>query len=144
MIFRFVPRMKQEFRSILSAQRSMHCLSGIRLYSRTFMALFSWCFESSVQTSESMQSRGYGEKGRTSYNNYRFTARDIVMLCVIALLTATVIAGFVTDKISFVFYPSVATEVSFFSYVCYGCYAVLCALPFAVNMCEERKWKYLK
>lgn len=49
-----------------------------------FSTLITWSLESSMETSMSMESRGYGLKGRTSFNRFRFTLKDtftiIIML----------------------------------------------------------------
>lgn len=88
MILRFIPLMRQRYRVIHEGQVGMGRYNN--LYSKkknvlyAFMGfiekirhrikeisiLISWSLENSIETSDSMESRGYGLKGRTSYHRY--------------------------------------------------------------------------
>ncbi len=54
-------------------------------------ALTDWALEGSVITSDSMRARGYGTARRSSFQIYRMTVRDWVMLVLISLLALAVI-----------------------------------------------------
>lgn len=54
-------------------------------------ALTDWALEGSVITSDSMRARGYGTAKRTTFQIYRMTVRDWVMLVLIVVLALAVI-----------------------------------------------------
>lgn len=82
MALRFVPRFKQQLHSISTAQRSISTASEKGLFSKikhgvnVFSIMLTWSLENSVTTADSMNSRGYGLKGRTAFTRYRFYFRD--------------------------------------------------------------------
>lgn len=88
MILRFIPLMRQRYRVIHEGQVGMgrynnpyskkknvlYAFMGfiekIRHRIKEISILISWSLENSIETSDSMESRGYGLKGRTSYHRY--------------------------------------------------------------------------
>lgn len=54
-------------------------------------ALTDWALEGSIITADSMRSRGYGAAKRTSFQIYRLTVRDVVLIIVMVVLAAAVI-----------------------------------------------------
>ena len=54
-------------------------------------ALTDWALEGSIVTADSMRSRGYGAAKRTSFQIYRLTVRDGVLIVVMVVLAAAVI-----------------------------------------------------
>ena len=54
-------------------------------------ALTDWALEGSVISGDSMRARGYGAAKRSSFQIYRLTARDIVMLVILGLMAISVI-----------------------------------------------------
>lgn len=88
MILRFIPLMRQRYRVIHEGQIGMgrynnpyskkknvlYAFMGfiekIRHRIKEISILISWSLENSIETSDSMESRGYGLKGRTSYHRY--------------------------------------------------------------------------
>ena len=54
-------------------------------------ALTDWALEGSVISGDSMRARGYGAAKRSSFQIYRLTARDIVMLVLLGLMAISVI-----------------------------------------------------
>ena len=102
MILRFIPLMRQRYRVIHEGQVGMGRYNN--LYSKkknvlyAFMGfiekirhrikeisiLISWSLENSIETSDSMESRGYGLKGRTSYHRYILKKTDIIQMILIA------------------------------------------------------------
>ena len=68
----------------------------IRHFANEFSTLITWSLESSMETSMSMESRGYGLKGRTSFNRFRFTLKDtftIIIMLVCFVMAVIPIAG---------------------------------------------------
>ena len=53
---------------------------------RILSALTDWALEGSIVTADSMRARGYGSTRRTSFQIYRFTSRDVVLIGLMAML----------------------------------------------------------
>lgn len=89
MVFRMVPLMIKRWHDIHDAQKGMgaadkRSLSGkIRLFVKEISILLSWCLENSIDTSISMESRGYGTGKRTSFHLFRWHINDVIALLLI-------------------------------------------------------------
>ena len=114
---------------------------GIKILS----VMTTWALENSVETADSMKSRGYGLRGRNNFSVYRFDTRDRIMTGIMAGMGLIVIGGIATKSISFLYYPMIrmnpVTPGAILTYLCYG---ILCLLPVAINIAEDIKWHYLK
>lgn len=98
MIFRMLPLLRSRFREIHEAQRGLllpepgiaKFPSGIfarcRQFGRELSVLISWSLESAVETSLSMESRGYGTGRRTSFHLFRVRREDRVLGILLLLL----------------------------------------------------------
>jgi energy-coupling factor transport system permease protein len=93
MVFRMLPLLRKRFREIREAQRGLGFDGGQREYmkmcrqfGKEFSILVSWSLESAVETSVSMESRGYGACGRTSFHLFRFHKRDLAWSILFLLL----------------------------------------------------------
>ena len=152
MVFRFVPKFKTQIEKISTSQKCIgrdvsngsvpaRARHGMKILS----VMTTWALENSVETADSMKSRGYGLRGRNNFSIYRFDTRDKVLCTVMGAMGLTVILGIVTRQVHFLFYPVIrinsGTAWAVLSYVCYG---ALCFLPLAVNVIEDIKWHYLK
>ena len=104
MILRMIPLMRKRYRQIHDAQlglRGVETKNGIfekksDILQNEFSTLITWSLESSMETSMSMESRGYGLKGRTSFNRFRFTLKDtftIIIMLVCFVMAVIPIAG---------------------------------------------------
>ena len=103
MILRMIPLMRKRYRQIHDAQmglRGVETKNGIfekiGHFVNEFSTLITWSLESSMETSMSMESRGYGLKGRTSFNRFRFTLKDtftIIIMLVCFVMAVIPIAG---------------------------------------------------
>lgn len=88
----FIPKLKRQYHEILDSQKALGIYLGDsvadRLKSgfRILTILFSWGIESGVETANSMEARGYGLRGRTSYSIYHFATKDGVVLGAIVAL----------------------------------------------------------
>lgn len=148
---RFIPLFVREYKRIYSAQKSMGLFSQStvpdRIFSavKTFSALITWSMENSIDTANSMKSRGYGLKGRTSFSVFKFTKKDGVFLVTAAVLFSAVLFSLATKESYFCFYPRVSelavSSVSITSYIAYG---VIAFLPFLTELKEVLVWKLLR
>lgn len=152
MALRFVPRFKTQFKEIADARRCTgHDISSGSLLNRgkeaaaVLSAMISLSMENSIETANSMKSRGYGLKGRSSFSIFRFERRDGLSLLIIFFLSAYIIAGCALKKLTFRYFPSFGTfDTSLYSVSIYAAYFLLCILPVLIEIREGLRWKSLK
>ena len=112
---------------------------------KVFSALIQWLMESSVDTADSMNSRGYGLKKRTSYTVYRFFPRDIAAVVIIVIFDIAIIASFCSGRFKYSYYPSFSVgKQGALTFAAYVVFAALCIMPLTINFREDRKWKSLR
>lgn len=152
MVLRFVPAFQNQILKISNAQKGIgrdaangtifqRIGHGIKILS----VMTTWALENSVETADSMKSRGYGLRGRTNFSIYRFDSRDQRLLVLVVLLGGNVFWGIVTKKIQFLYYPMLVMNQNDFGAIwTYSCYGILCLLPLLINMKEDLTWRYLK
>lgn len=148
MVLRLVPKLKAQIHTISNAQKCVgrdvsngNVFRKARNGMKIISILTTWALENAIETADSMKSRGYGLKGRTSFSNYRFDTRDGVALVWISALFMILIFGAVTGENNIVYFPAVVikpmTALSFLFYFAYG---GLCLLPLIFNILEDIKW----
>lgn len=105
----------------------------------------TWALEGSLQTADSMRSRGYGIGKRSHYAPYRFCGRDAVMLCAMLILSLFVLFGLSTGVFDVCWYPHIMlpafTPAAAASFVAW---AVLLFLPVLIDCVGELRWRALK
>lgn len=152
MVLRFVPRFQGQLSRVSYAQRCIGrdmASGGVAARARhgvkTMSIMATWALESSVETADSMRSRGYGLRGRTSFSLFRFDTRDGVLVGVIAALLAVVLAGLATGALDFFYFPMMTaparTPLAVLSCAAFG---ILCALPLVIDCLDEMQWRYLR
>lgn len=144
MTLRFVPRFISQFKQ-LKAARVNRGKAGIKTLVRELSVMLSWSLESAVESADSMKSRGYGLKGRTSYSIFKFRKTDgitlIFTLCISAVLIILILLG--TAKYSY--FPGFKFDfTSINSIFFYILYAGVMLLPAILSGWEGLKWKYLR
>ena len=96
MIFRFIPLLQNRFCEVSAAQRCMGRKNGrnpihrIRQFGKEVSILIAWSLEASIESADSMEARGYGLRGRTSFHLFRLTGRES---CVLIFM---LISGFIS------------------------------------------------
>lgn len=112
MILRFVPLMRARYRQIHEGQQglgrtaeTMKLPARIRLYVKEISILISWSLEASIDTAASMEARGYGLKGRTSYHLYHWKGSDAALAGVLMSLLGLVLAGIFSGGLSVYYLP---------------------------------------
>ncbi len=145
MVLRMIPNLMKKTGQIIGARRSVGkgaseqspCREKIHDGMTVMSALTDWALEGSVITADSMRARGYGCTRRTTFQIYRMTARDVVLLVLIAVLGGCVIgcggtaATFTPD----LYIPPVSW--GFFAY----CLFLL--IPTALQLKEAIIWRIL-
>lgn len=148
MIFRFIPLLKERYREIHLGQVCMGRTGGANIFQKIRMTckeisiLISWSLEAAIETSDSMETRGYGLKGRTSFHLFKMTARDKVCLAYVLVFgTVTAVACFMgyTD---IWYYPEIAFgTINLFKGIALVCYVLLLGMPLVTDIYGERKWQ---
>lgn len=155
MIFRYIPLLRARYGEISMGQK---CLGrgeagekkpplGVRLRQagKNASILISWSLESSIESADSMEARGYGLRGRTSFNLYRFSRRDTAMMIWLCALGALCILGCALHKTEAWFYPVYKlhpfdgmTAVSLLAFI------LMAATPLVMDIAGELRWKRLE
>lgn len=149
MIFRFIPLLQQRFREIHNGQKCMgrnygsgSWIKKARQFMKEISILISWSLEASIESSDSMEARGYGLKGRTSFHLYKFQKKDAVVLSLILILGIVSIIGCVLGRTTIYYYPNIWIKkpdgifcVTLVSYI------GLMSIPMLIDWKGEQKWK---
>lgn len=146
MVLRLIPDLTRRTAQIRAARR---CIGKgaeredklrVRLTDGTAVlsALTDRALESSVVTADSMRARGYGCAKRTSFQIYRMSARDGVLLAVILLLW---LAALLFGARNAEFYPSLQLSALNWAFLPYCAYLLL---PSALHIKEAVQWHILR
>ncbi len=152
MVLRLVPKLKAQIRVISNAQKCVgrdvsngNMLQRARNGLKIISILTTWALENAIETADSMKSRGYGLKGRTSFSNFRFDSRDGIALIWIVALSIVLLFGAIIGENNIVYFPAIIMNpISGFSFLVYSAYGGLCLLPLIFNLLEDIKWARLK
>jgi energy-coupling factor transport system permease protein len=112
MSLRSVPRFARQARLIADSERGLgRDISTGPLRQRLHLAikilsiLITWALENSIETAESMKSRGYGLPGRSAFALWRWQRRDSLALSLILGLGGWVLAGAISHALAYSYFP---------------------------------------
>lgn len=152
MVMRFVPNYKMQIKKISDAQKCIgrdvsdgtivqKARHGIKIIS----VMFTWALENAIDTADSMRSRGYGIKDRSTFSIYRFDRRDTVAGIVLILTAAVMLIGACLGMCSMEFYPQlIMADMSAFGIAVYAAYILMCFFPIIVEVKEALTWRLLQ
>lgn len=152
MVLRFVPRYSEQIKKISESQKAIgrdvsqgnifqRARNGITILS----IMITWALENSIETADSMRSRGYGLPGRTSFSIFRYDKRDKIALVTMFILITIILIGAYYEVNTIKFFPMIKIkEINFFSIIVYISYLILCLIPVIINIQEALKWKYIE
>ena len=144
MVFRMVPLMIKRWHDIHEAQKGMGCtvvnsiIGRMRQFVKEISILISWCLENSIDTSISMESRGYGIGKRTSFHRFRWHIYDIITIVTIIPIIILIFVSILNGGFMVNFFPEI--NINQFSLyekvlaVVYGVYAVMPLLIESFNI----------
>ena len=152
MCFRFIPLLKARFREIHEGQKCMgrqfpkkSLIKKGRLLAKEISILIAWSLEAAIDTSDSMEARGYGLPGRTSFHIFKFTKRDRNVLVFILILTGMITAGCLLGVSNIYYYPAIVYPAPWSLTILIGCiYFLLLILPIILDIRGEQRWKKLR
>lgn len=146
MALSFIPLVVKQSDEIITAEKgigsataSNSFISKIKSASKRLSILVTWSLEKGIDTSNSMTARGYGLKGRTTYNAYHYTHKDGI-ICILCILGAALF--FMTQKTLTALYEK-AIIIPFPSPrdIAVSLYfAVLMLIPLIIDLTEEKRW----
>ncbi|MDO4486760.1 MAG: energy-coupling factor transporter transmembrane component T [Bacillota bacterium] len=150
MVMRFVPNFKMQIVKISNAQKCIgrDISSGSRLQRarhgvKILSIMLTWALENAIDSADSMRSRGYGLKDRSTFSIYRFDTRDKIAAGLLSMMTAVVVFGAAAGRCSVEFYPSIVmADFDCMTTIICAAYMVLCFFPIAVEVKEVAVWKY--
>ncbi len=152
MVLSFIPRFYARMKVISDAQKCVgrdvtdgSAKEKIRHGIKVLSIMTTWSLESAIDTSDSMKSRGYGLKNRSSFVPYRLEQRDVMMG--MGLLTLVIIA-IVATALGYNFfqcYPTVEIAMrSPMNGLFALAYGLFCFIPIIINVAEALKWKHIQ
>lgn len=151
MIFRFIPLLRERFREISMGQRAMgrpeekKFIPKMRRAVKELSILISWSLEAAIETSDSMEARGYGLPGRTSFHLFKMSPSDKKILAAELILGGISIAGLIAGRTSIYYYPKIVLpEWDIITAVVFGAYLVLMLIPIVIDIAGEIKWQRLQ
>ena len=112
MILRFIPLLKNRFREVSTAQRCMGrggkgcgLITRIRQFGKEVSILIAWSLEASIESADSMEARGYGLRGRTSFHLFRLAGSERWLLLLMLLLGCACVAACACGQTNIYYYP---------------------------------------
>lgn len=150
MTLRFIPRYITQIKKITYAQQAIgRDLSNGRLIDRIksggdiLSIMVTWALENGIDTADSMRSRGYGLKGRSSYSLYQPDSRDKMIAAFSLYLAIMVIAGIALRLVSISYFPWITQNpLNIPAILIYLAFLLICLLPLLIDGFEELKWHY--
>ena len=148
MTLRFVPRFVSKFKELKSARitpQKQDFIIKMKILLSELSVMFSWSLESSIESADSMKSRGYGLKGRTAYNIFKFRKTDVIIITALIISALTMILLIVLGVGKYSFYPVLKIEFSgALSVLFYVIYLGIMLIPSITIAWEGLKWKQLQ
>lgn len=149
MVLRLIPSFMRKTRQILAARDSIglggnengafreKAKSGMTVLS----ALTDWALEGSIITADSMRSRGYGTAKRTSYQIYRMTARDWLVLALEAVFASIILLTAANGHATAEFSPEILVPELSRGYIAYWAFLMI---PIVTEWKEAIQWRILR
>ena len=152
MVLRFVPQFARKIKEVANVQKTLgRGLDEKSLFKRMKNAvsimgiMFTWAFENSMDTADSMRSRGYGLKGRTAFSIYKMDKRDVCTLIYLMVLGTYIIISGIYGGMKMQFFPSIVwSEMKFFEISVFVSYFMLLITPVAIEILEVIRWNVIK
>jgi len=152
MVLSFIPRFYARMKVISDAQKCVgrdvtdgSAKEKIRHGIKVLSIMTTWSLESAIDTSDSMKSRGYGLKNRSSFVPYRLDRRDVMMGASLLGLVMMVVLATSLGFNFFQCYPTLqmATGSSLNGLFALA-YGLFCFTPIIINIAEALKWKHIQ
>ena len=104
--------------------------------------MITWSLEISIETADSMKSRGYGLPGRTAFSIYKFHKRDSIALTAMSVCTMAFIWLVTNDKMYYRYYPVFERNLAnIWSVMAYALFVIICSIPMLIDICDSYRFK---
>lgn len=151
MIMRYIPLLKNRFKEISMGQRCMGRVSKgrgligkVRLYGKELSILIAWSLEASIESADSMEARGYGLHGRTSFHLFKLSAREKLLMAAMAAPGAAAVWATASGKLNLYYYPAILLKpLDAFQWLGLGAFAVLMVIPIVMDVKGWKTWNLL-
>lgn len=149
MSLRYVPRFKEQFIRVREARRCMgrdinqgNIFIRIRNMAAILSIMITWSLENSIETADSMKSRGYGLPGRTAFSIFKFHKRDSIALTAMSVCTMSFIWLVTNDKMYYRYYPVFERNLAnIWSVMGYALFVIICSIPMLIDICDSYRFK---
>lgn len=149
MTLRFVPRFRERFQKIHSAQRAMGIAghknsvkAQIRDLFQVVSVMITWSLEGSIDTADSMSARGYSLRPKSRYSSYYFTRRDMILSVILTLLAGVAAVSFISGNIYTVYFPAVyMNPLSGAALLGEVAYVLFLNIPLLLQLKEDILWR---
>lgn len=149
MIMRFIPLLQARFKEVSAAQRCMgrgvkgsSWIEKIKILAKEVSILIAWSLEASLESADSMEARGYGLRGRTSFHLFRLARTEKMLLAAMLVLGAVPLLACVNGLTSIYYYPKIIlpalSPVQAVALVAYG---LLMVIPPILDFRGWQDWK---
>ncbi len=150
MVLRFVPLYTKQLKKAIAARKSAGISEGngkisqIRNALSAVSGVITRALENSIETGDSMKSRGYGLKGKTSYSRFTFSPADGILIGLMTTLALAVTAGKLFGAADAAFNPAIEISgISPMMIISAVSYTMLCFVPVIYNAVEVIRWNRL-
>ena len=117
-------------------------MAKLRQVTKEVSILISWSLEAAIETSDSMEARGYGLPGRSSFHLFKMTPTDKVLLTGISISGIIAAVGCDLGKTSIYYYPKVVLgQWDIMTVITFAAYIALLAVPVIADILGEIKWQ---
>jgi len=152
MTLRFIPRYKEEFKKIKSAQKCIgegiddgNIFDRIRHSVGIMSGLITFALEDGIDTANTMVARGYELKGKSSYKNERFTNEDKFLLISMLLICTVLLVGIFNDVFYIKFFPDfIFNTITYKNIIFFISYFIFAFIPLLIEVKEGIIWNLLK
>lgn len=148
MTMRFVPRFKEQIRRIADAQR---CLGKDISYGSVaqrmrqgwtlLSVMTTWALENSIETSDSMKSRGYGLPNRSSFSIYKMDKRDKKALTFLIAAGMYILIGAWKGGLYYRYFPTLKISTGIHTIFILITYLLLALFPVGANILQQIRWR---
>jgi len=112
MVLRMIPLFVRRYKEVSDGQAGLGRRAGdmrpwarLRLAMKKASIVVSWSLENSINTTSSMESRGYGSGRRSQAHLFRFVTNDGWMLAVLGVLASLPTAMILTGRLRASYFP---------------------------------------
>lgn len=152
MTLRFVPRFSKQFKIVANAQKCMgkdiakgSIIKRLKNAISILSCMTTWALENSIETSDSMKSRGYGTQKRGSFSVFIFNKRDKKTLFIMLFFAIYTIISYILGRMYFSYFPKIkSSDFSYFEISAFVSYFMFLISPVIIEIKEAIKWNVIK